>query len=118
MTGRDVLRRAGPRADRPRPTYRRAPSGIVATKAEHTRAAVAACADVFADAAVASVQNGLGNEEVLAELVPRVIRGTILPAGAVTAPGVVGTTRRGTPGSGLSSRSPRRATRWRSSRRC
>jgi 2-dehydropantoate 2-reductase len=63
--------------------------GIVATKAEHTRAAVAACADVFADAAVASVQNGLGNEEVLAELVPRVIRGTILPAGAVTEPGVV-----------------------------
>ena len=63
--------------------------GIVATKAEHTRAAVAACADVFADAAVASVQNGLGNEEVVAELVPRVIRGTILPAGAVTEPGVV-----------------------------
>jgi 2-dehydropantoate 2-reductase len=63
--------------------------GIVATKAEHTRAAVAACADVFADAAVASVQNGLGNEEVLAELVPRVIRGTILPAGALTGPGVV-----------------------------
>jgi 2-dehydropantoate 2-reductase len=50
---------------------------------------VAACAAVFADAAVASVQNGLGNEEVLAELVPRVIRGTILPAGAVTSPGVV-----------------------------
>ena len=63
--------------------------GVVATKAEHTRVAVAACADVFADAAVASVQNGLGNEEVLAELVPRVIRGTILPAGAVTEPGVV-----------------------------
>jgi 2-dehydropantoate 2-reductase len=48
-----------------------------------------AAADVLADAAVASVQNGLGNEEVLAELVPRVIRGTILPAGAVTSPGVV-----------------------------
>jgi 2-dehydropantoate 2-reductase len=63
--------------------------GIVATKAEHTHAAVAAAAHVFADAAVASVQNGLGNEEVLAELVPRVIRGTILPAGVVTAPGVV-----------------------------
>ncbi len=63
--------------------------GIVATKAEHTREAVAACADVLADAAVASVQNGLGNEEVLADLVPRVIRGTILPAGAVTEPGVV-----------------------------
>jgi len=63
--------------------------GLVATKAEHTRAAGAACADVFADAAVASLQNGLGNEEVLAELVPRVVRGTILPAGAVTGPGVV-----------------------------
>ena len=44
---------------------------------------------MFADAAVASVQNGLGNEEIIAELVPRVIRGTILPAGAVTSPGVV-----------------------------
>jgi 2-dehydropantoate 2-reductase len=63
--------------------------GIVATKAEHTHSAVLACKDVFADAAVASVQNGLGNEELLAELVPRVIRGTILPAGAVTEPGVV-----------------------------
>jgi 2-dehydropantoate 2-reductase len=63
--------------------------GIVATKAEHTRSAVSAAAHVFADAAVASVQNGLGNEEAVAELVPRVIRGTILPAGAVTAPGVV-----------------------------
>jgi 2-dehydropantoate 2-reductase len=63
--------------------------GIVATKAEHTHAAIAACADLFANAAVASVQNGLGNEEVLAELVPRVIRGTILPAGALTGPGVV-----------------------------
>jgi 2-dehydropantoate 2-reductase len=63
--------------------------GIVATKAEHTHPAVTACAHVFADAAVASVQNGLGNEEVIADLVPRVIRGTILPAGKVTAPGVV-----------------------------
>jgi 2-dehydropantoate 2-reductase len=48
--------------------------GIVATKAEHTHAAVAACAQAFADAAVVSVPNGLG---------------TILPAGAVTEPGVV-----------------------------
>jgi 2-dehydropantoate 2-reductase len=63
--------------------------GIVATKAEQTRAAVSAAGGVLADAAVASLQNGLGNEEVLAELVPRVIRGTILPAGTVTSPGVV-----------------------------
>jgi 2-dehydropantoate 2-reductase len=63
--------------------------GIVATKAMHTRDAVSAAAAALADAAVVSVQNGLGNEEVLAELVPRVVRGTILPAGVVTSPGVV-----------------------------
>ena len=43
----------------------------------------------LADAAVVSVQNGLGNEEVIAEFVPRVIRGSIITAGAVVAPGVV-----------------------------
>lgn len=63
--------------------------GIVATKAVHTRNAVAAAADVLADAAVASVQNGVGNEEIVAEVVPRVIRGTIVTAGAVPEPGVV-----------------------------
>ena len=42
-----------------------------------------------ANAAVVSVQNGLGNEEVIAELVPRVIRGSIVTAGAIVAPGVV-----------------------------
>lgn len=63
--------------------------GIVATKALHTRAAVAAARDSLANAAVASVQNGIGNEEVVAELLPRVIRGSIVTAGAVTAPGVV-----------------------------
>ena len=44
---------------------------------------------IFGDAAVASVQNGLGNEERIAEVAPRVIRGTTLAAGAITAPGVV-----------------------------
>jgi len=63
--------------------------GIVATKAPHTRAAVAGASAALANAAVVSVQNGLGNEEVIAELVPRVIRGSIVPAGAVTAPGTV-----------------------------
>jgi 2-dehydropantoate 2-reductase len=42
-----------------------------------------------ANAAVVSVQNGLGNEEVIAGLVPRVIRGSIVTAGAIAAPGVV-----------------------------
>jgi 2-dehydropantoate 2-reductase len=63
--------------------------GIVATKAMHTEAAIAATAHAFADGAVATVQNGIGNEEVLAGRATRVIRGTTFPAGKLTAPGVV-----------------------------
>jgi 2-dehydropantoate 2-reductase len=63
--------------------------GIVATKFQFTEAAMAATAGIFADGAVASVQNGIGNEEIIAGFVPRVIRGTTLPAGAITAPGTV-----------------------------
>ena len=63
--------------------------GIVATKSMFTAAAIAATAHIFADGAVCSVQNGVGNEELIAEHVPRVIRGTTFPAGRVTAPGVV-----------------------------
>ena len=63
--------------------------GIVATKAMHTSGAIAATAHAFADGCVATVQNGIGNEEVLAEHVERVIRGTTFPAGKLTAPGVV-----------------------------
>ncbi|HSP71576.1 MAG TPA: 2-dehydropantoate 2-reductase N-terminal domain-containing protein, partial [Gaiellaceae bacterium] len=63
--------------------------GIVATKAMHTEAAIRATAHAFADGCVATVQNGLGNEEVLAEHVERVIRGTTFPAGRIVAPGVV-----------------------------
>jgi 2-dehydropantoate 2-reductase len=63
--------------------------GVVATKAQHTRAAVQGAQSALAGAAVVSVQNGLGNEEVIAELVPRVIRGSIVTAGAVVEPGVV-----------------------------
>jgi 2-dehydropantoate 2-reductase len=63
--------------------------GLVATKALDTRAAVAAAQAALAGASVVSVQNGLGNEEVIAELVPRVIRGSIVTAGSIEAPGVV-----------------------------
>jgi 2-dehydropantoate 2-reductase len=63
--------------------------GIVATKAMHTGPAIRATAHAFADGCVATVQNGIGNEEVLAEHVERVIRGTTFPAGKITAPGVV-----------------------------
>jgi 2-dehydropantoate 2-reductase len=63
--------------------------GIVATKAMHTDAAVAATAHAFADGCVATVQNGIGNEEVVARHVARVIRGTTFPAGKIAGPGVV-----------------------------
>jgi 2-dehydropantoate 2-reductase len=63
--------------------------GIVATKAMHTDAAVAATAHAFADGCVATVQNGLGNEETIAAHVGRVIRGTTFPAGKIVEPGHV-----------------------------
>jgi 2-dehydropantoate 2-reductase len=63
--------------------------GIVATKAMHTSAAAAATAHAFANGAVASVQNGIGNEEAIAEHVERVIRGTTFPAGKLLKPGHV-----------------------------
>jgi 2-dehydropantoate 2-reductase len=63
--------------------------GIVATKAMHTKPAIAATAHVFADGAVCSVQNGIGNEETLAAHVVRVIRGTTFPAGRIVEPGHV-----------------------------
>jgi len=63
--------------------------GIVATKAMHTEGAIAATAHAFADGAVATVQNGVGNEEVVAQHVVRVIRGTTFPAGKILEPGVV-----------------------------
>jgi 2-dehydropantoate 2-reductase len=63
--------------------------GIVATKAMHTEPAIAATAHAFADGYVATVQNGLGNEETLAKHVAHVIRGTTFPAGKIVAPGHV-----------------------------
>ena len=65
--------------------------GIVATKAIHTRAAIEQAAHAFdAASAVCSVQNGVGNEEIIAEHVRYVIRGTTFPAGHLIAPGHVG----------------------------
>ncbi len=63
--------------------------GIVATKAMHTDGALAATSHAFAGGAVATVQNGVGNEEVVARHVSRVIRGTTFPAGKIVEPGVV-----------------------------
>jgi 2-dehydropantoate 2-reductase len=65
--------------------------GIVATKAIHTGAAIAQVAHIFDEnSAVCSVQNGVGNEEIIAEHVKRVIRGTTFPAGHPIAPGHIG----------------------------
>ncbi|MBV8598828.1 MAG: 2-dehydropantoate 2-reductase, partial [Actinobacteria bacterium] len=61
----------------------------VATKAMHTESAIAATAHAFADGCVATVQNGLGNEQTLARHVERVIRGTTFPAGKLLEPGHV-----------------------------
>jgi 2-dehydropantoate 2-reductase len=63
--------------------------GIVATKSLHTEVAIEAMAAAFEDAAVCSVQNGVGNEELIAEHVARVIRGTTFPAGHLVEPGHV-----------------------------
>jgi 2-dehydropantoate 2-reductase len=82
VTGR--LRATADAAELPRCDF-----GIVATKAMHTAPAIAATAHAFAGGCVATVQNGLGNEEALAEHVERVIRGTTFPAGKIVAPGVV-----------------------------
>jgi 2-dehydropantoate 2-reductase len=65
--------------------------GIVATKAIHTRNAIAHAAHIFDDnSAVCSVQNGVGNEEIIAEHVKYVIRGTTFPAGHSISPGHIG----------------------------
>jgi 2-dehydropantoate 2-reductase len=65
--------------------------GIVATKAIHTRSAIAEVARAFGqNSAVCSVQNGVGNEEIIAEHVKYVIRGTTFPAGHPIAPGHIG----------------------------
>jgi len=63
--------------------------GIVATKAMHTASAIEATAAAFAKGCVATVQNGLGNEEAIAVQTERVIRGTTFPAGKMLEPGHV-----------------------------
>jgi 2-dehydropantoate 2-reductase len=63
--------------------------GIVATKSMHTGAAIAAVGHAFTEGSVCSVQNGVGNEEAIAEHVERVIRGTTFPAGKIVEPGHV-----------------------------
>src|SRR5437870_13860107 len=65
--------------------------GIVATIAIHTASAIAQTAHIFdQNGAVCSVQNGVGNEEIIAEHVKYVIHGTTFPAGHPIAHGHIG----------------------------
>jgi 2-dehydropantoate 2-reductase len=65
--------------------------GIFATKSPHTRSAVEQTAHVFGlSSAVCSVQNGLGNEEIIAERLKLVIRGATTLAAHLIAPGHAG----------------------------
>jgi len=65
--------------------------GIIATKSTHTRPAIEQTKHIFgSSSAVCSVQNGVGNEEILAQHAKFVIRGTTFPAGHVIEPGHVG----------------------------
>ena len=65
--------------------------GIFATKSLHTRAAVEQTAHIFGDSsAVCSVQNGIGNEEIVAERVRYVIRGATTMAAHLIGPGHAG----------------------------
>lgn len=65
--------------------------GIFATKCGQTRRAMDETAKIFSSAsAVCSVQNGLGNEEIIAEMVKHVIRGATTMAAHLVAPGHAG----------------------------
>jgi 2-dehydropantoate 2-reductase len=64
--------------------------GIVAARSMDTRNAIAGTAHLFDErSAVCSIQNGVGNEEIVAEYVPHVIRGTTFAAGHIAEPGHV-----------------------------
>ena len=79
--------------------------GVVATKAIHTASAIKAAARCFdGNSVVCSVQNGVGNEELIAEHVKYVIRGTTFPAGHIAEPGHVGFDIKGDTWIGRSSR--------------
>jgi 2-dehydropantoate 2-reductase len=65
--------------------------GIFATKSLYTRAAIEQSGHIFGrSSAVCSVQNGLGNEEIIAERVRHVIRGATTMAAHLIGPGHVG----------------------------
>lgn len=63
--------------------------GIIATKVYHTRDAMEATAHAFSHGSICSLQNGIGNEEIIAEYVPDVMSGTTYVGGHISGPGTV-----------------------------
>jgi 2-dehydropantoate 2-reductase len=65
--------------------------GIFATKSSYTRGAIEQTAHIFGNSGtVCSAQNGLGNEEIIAEHVKHVIRGATTMAAHLVGPGHAG----------------------------
>lgn len=65
--------------------------GIFAVKSTHTRSAIEQTSHIFdSSSAVCSVQNGLGNEEIIAQHVKNVIRGATTMAAHLREPGHAG----------------------------
>lgn len=63
--------------------------GIIATKTYHTLEAIKETAHLFPNGTLCCLQNGVVNESIVGQYVERVISGTTLVGGHVTAPGKV-----------------------------
>ncbi|MFK8050537.1 MAG: ketopantoate reductase family protein [Halioglobus sp.] len=63
--------------------------GIIATKVYHTRDAIAAVAGTLRYGVICSLQNGVGNEGIIAEYHADIISAATLVGGHISAPGVV-----------------------------
>ena len=63
--------------------------GIIATKSFHTKAAIGATRPIFEQGVLCSLQNGIGNEEILASEIQQVLSGSTLVGGHIIEPGVI-----------------------------
>ncbi|WP_116364684.1 ketopantoate reductase family protein [Parahaliea mediterranea] len=63
--------------------------GIVVTKFANTREAIADTAHLLRNGIVCSMQNGVGNEEIMGEYVDRILSGTTMLGGHIVRPGSI-----------------------------
>ena len=63
--------------------------GIIATKSFHTEAAIDATKSIFEQGVLCSLQNGIGNEEILASKIQQVLSGSTLVGGHIAEPGII-----------------------------